>query len=256
MTCGLGYRRDEPDERDRQYAVSTLSLQAAPAAADLRPYIVRTLDQDGLNSCVAESLTQAIRIRQKREAPDSTPPLTSRFWTWFYSRVQHGDQRQNSGTYIRLAVKALNELGRPSEEDWPQVLSDLEDDEPTYTRRPPPNLSMKAYDNRKVKYHRVYETGSARKAAVMACVAAGMPVVFGTDVSWSFTELSGPTRNIPPPLTESIAGGHAMVIVGYDAEGCWICNSWGAAWRAGGLAHLSWDYILWDATWDLWAIDL
>lgn len=256
LQFGLGWREDLPDERDRDFAFGTLSLGDGPESADLRQYIVSLLHQDGLPSCVAQSVPQAIRIVHKRENPSAEPPLTSRFFTWYYARLQHGDQRNKTGTYVRVAVKVLNRLGLPPEELWPQVLTDLDDERPTYTKRPPPNVSMAAFDNRKVKYHRIYETGEARKFAVKACIAAGKPVVFGTDVGYSFLEPTGPTRNIEPPINEAIAGGHAMVIVAYDSEGCWICNSWGSGWRAGGMVHVSWDYILWSRTRDLWAFDV
>jgi hypothetical protein len=254
MEYGLGYIPDEPDVRD--FSVSSLTLPEAPAAADLRHHVVEILNQGPLPSCVGQALPQAIRMVQKREEPAVEPPLTSRFWTWYYARLQHGDHEHRTGTSIRAAVKALNRLGRPPESAWPQVLSDLQDERPKYTRRPPPNVSMEAYDHRAIKYNRVYETGEARCREVKGCIAIGKPVVFGTDVGESFIHREGPTRNVPPPLSEPIAGGHAMVIAAYDAEGCWVVNSWGSGWRAGGLVHLSWDYILWGRTRDLWAMDL
>ena len=35
-------------------------------------------------------------------------------------------------------------------------------------------------------------------------------------------------------------GGHAVQGVGYDQEGCWIQNSWGAGWGQGGFARIGW----------------
>lgn len=254
---GLGYVPDKPDARDASFAVATLALAAGAPTADLRPYIVETLDQGTLPSCVAQALPGAIRIVEKREDPLTDPPLTSRFFCWYYSRLQHNDEKSPTGTYIRLAVKGLNALGRPPEELWPQRLDDLDvlpPERPTYAVKPPPKVSMAAYDKRKVKYHRITETGDARVAAVKAAVSAGMPVVFGTQVGWSFLADSGPTRDIGPPATGDFAGGHAMVIVAYDAAGCWILNSWGKGWRAGGLVHVSWEYVKWHRTIDLWGI--
>jgi len=256
VSHGLGWCADKRDERDDAYAVSRLGLEPPPASADLRQYIIDILDQHTYPSCVAQALPQAIRIVHKREDPVVTPPLTSRFWTWYYARVQHGDEKNLTGTYIRLAVKGLNALGRVKEEDWPQVTNDAGLPKPTYATKPPPHLSMKAYDYRKVQYHRILESGQARIDYVKAAIAAGMPVVFGTQVSYSFTRDSGMTRSIPPPVDGNWAGGHAMVMVGYDQAGADICNSWGRSWRAGGLAHISWDYVVWAMTEDLWAISI
>lgn len=50
-------------------------------------------------------------------------------------------------------------------------------------------------------------------------------------------------------------GGHAFVIVGYDAEGFWVLNSWGETWGREGLAH--WSYEDWAATvMDAWLLQL
>ena len=50
-------------------------------------------------------------------------------------------------------------------------------------------------------------------------------------------------------------GGHAFAIVGYDAEGFWILNSWGEKWSREGLAH--WAYSDWAATiMDAWVLQL
>lgn len=48
---------------------------------------------------------------------------------------------------------------------------------------------------------------------------------------------------------------HAFAIVGYDAEGFWVQNSWGRRWGAGGLAH--WSYRDWAANIeDAWVLQL
>lgn len=47
---------------------------------------------------------------------------------------------------------------------------------------------------------------------------------------------------IPWPAPDSLrAGLHAVAVVGYDREGVWIQNSQGRRWGAGGLARISYD---------------
>ena len=48
-------------------------------------------------------------------------------------------------------------------------------------------------------------------------------------------------RIVPHP--PSPQGGHAFAIVGYDAEGFWVQNSWGPGWGDGGIAL--WEYADW-----------
>lgn len=47
----------------------------------------------------------------------------------------------------------------------------------------------------------------------------------------------------------------AFVLVGYDATGFWVQNSWGPSWGRGGLAH--WSYEDWSANIeDAWVLQL
>jgi hypothetical protein len=49
--------------------------------------------------------------------------------------------------------------------------------------------------------------------------------------------------------------GHAFAIVAYDERGFWIQNSWGPGWGVGGLAHVTYDDWLENAT-DVWVARL
>lgn len=40
--------------------------------------------------------------------------------------------------------------------------------------------------------------------------------------------------------TARTVGGHAVLCVGYDQDGVWVLNSWGAKWGRGGFAHIKW----------------
>lgn len=46
-------------------------------------------------------------------------------------------------------------------------------------------------------------------------------------------------RFIDDPEAPAV-GGHAVQCVGYDADGCWIQNSWGTGWGQGGFARVGW----------------
>lgn len=255
---GLGWIPDEPDARDALFATRNLfPTLDAPASCDGREWVADILDQNPLPSCVAQAVNGAIRAVQWHQDGGDPPELTSRFWTWYYARLQHGEHRSITGTYIRLAVKALNRLGRPPEHVWPHVLSDLDATRPTCLRKPPPVVSAHAHDKRLVGYHRILETGAERVAMIKRSVSQHHFVVFGTLVSQEFARPGAKARCYPRPgPSATIAGGHAMYIVGYDADGAWIANSWGTGWGDGGFAHLSWDYLMWYETRDLQAITL
>lgn len=245
---GLGYLPDPHDDRDQPFSVSAKGLGVEPyEAVDYRGSVPSILNQGRLPSCVGQSVCQAILVRERILGLKDTE-LTSRFFAWWYARVQHGAEDVVGGTHIRYAFKALKALGRPPESAWPQMIDD------DYARqKPPPHVTMAAYPGRAASYHRVADSG--RVTEIKRCLSAGMPVVFGTTVGESFLDSNGPTTKVGIP-EDDYAGGHAMVIVGYDKDGVWVCNSWGSRWRAGGFVHMTWDYIMWYETRDLWAVDL
>jgi C1A family cysteine protease len=51
-----------------------------------------------------------------------------------------------------------------------------------------------------------------------------------------------------------MAGGHAMCVLGYDARGVIVINSWGQYWGNAGLCHLSWDFFTSGWVDDKWTI--
>jgi hypothetical protein len=57
------------------------------------------------------------------------------------------------------------------------------------------------------------------------------------------------------PFEKSAEGGHAFAIVGYDAEGFWVQNSWGPSWGMGGFARVSYDDWLKNGS-DVWVARL
>ena len=67
---------------------------------------------------------------------------------------------------------------------------------------------------------------------------------------WGAVGKSGQIKQSP-----QMTGGHAFALVGYDAGGFWLQNSWGPGWGRGGFAHLSYDDWLANGT-DVWVARL
>jgi hypothetical protein len=84
------------------------------------------------------------------------------------------------------------------------------------------------------------------RAEVLAAIVAGHPVVVGTDLTSSWSSVGSDGR-----ISSSgyIIGGHAMVVVGYQADASWpgggyltFRNSWGTRWGDLGYAKVPYDY--------------
>lgn len=258
---GLGWFPDRSDIRD--YRADELGLSTPPPSHDERALVADIWDQDLLASCVAQGTCGALRCRQWYEAggPGAAPAPepVSRLFVWWHCRNLHGASQLNSGTYIRNAFRVLNDLGRPAESLWPHVTSDvgiLPPARPAYVRKPPPATLVHGHDKRKAEYHRVYDSDEARIERVKLLSADHRFPVLGTDVGMSFLDDAGPSYAVPPPLHEEIAGGHCMFVVGYDANGAWVVNSASPRWRKNGMIHLSWEYIAWHRTRDIWGVAL
>lgn len=223
------------------------SLGPPPESASIRHRVVDVLDQGNIGSCVANAGMQAIRMM-------NWSPLGARLWGYWLARTYHGMEGFDTGTHIRSFFRAMNSYGFLAERDYKYGYQTSH-----YSTGPPPKAFRKAFDQRDpsnpFKYRRIFGKLSERADIVRRAIAAGHPVVFGTDVSITFQRLRGHSGVIGRPHSDDLAGGHAMVIVGYDAEGFEIVNSWGERWGNGGFAKLSNDYIMWDKTRDLWVVE-
>lgn len=251
MKRALGYRPDEPDERDAQFALSTLVLSDPPAEATQRHLVLSVLNQNPLPSCVSNAYAQGWRMLEARDWDQVTPwpMLTARLAHHYNSRAQHGDENDaESGTYIRTCIKQANKLGRAPESEWPYETSKV-------NVRPPLNAYRFAADNKAAVYHRIAAYDDARIDEIKRATFDGKPVIFGTSVTLAFLDHNGQGVVERPSPTEPEAGGHAMCVVGYDERGVEIVNSWGNAWGNRGFGWLSWEYMTWHATRDIWALD-
>jgi len=256
MNLGLGWLPDKEDARDQKLSDGE-RLAELPASVNLQQYVVDVMAQTGdmtnvprgvgIPSCVANAVGQGIRVLHARDGAEE-PSICSRNFLWWHSRNQHGDAKNLSGTYIRDCVKVANKLGRPAEGVWPY-------DYGNFARKPPPHVLMAAHDKRLMRYERIDRILDGRIEQVKTSLALQRPVVFGTTVAESFMSVRGDTIVHAPKSTEPMAGGHAMVYVGYDSESALVVNSWGRAWGNGGFCRMGWDYVTWSFTRDLWSLE-
>ena len=257
-----GWKKDNADPRDKRLAALVgLPPPPPPSSDGLRAYVAALLDQRDGEGCVGWSTTQAIWTRWNmlealagRPQPVAQP---SPLFTWFNARVATGDADQNDGTYIRDAVKQLIKIGIAPESAWPST-----DPGADYANKPPQLVYQSAFDQLfPIGYYRISDDPAQRKLQVMQAIAAGYPVVFGTLVTNDFLQLGAHGPLPIPPEGSTFAGGHAMPILAYDQQGVMGPNSWqdkaeGILWGNDGWFYLSWDYLLWSETNDLWAIDV
>ena len=254
----FGWLADPPDQRDADHGILCAELElSTESSANLRWQVGAPLDQGRLGSCTSQAVAKGIYAAHRRQGI-SSPDHISRLALYYLARAVIRKQHQHSGCYIRDGFKVINTFGFCPEWVWPY--SDEPGADGDFLRMPPTSSFRRSFDQRgsgqqPARYSRLMDTGQDRIDSVKQLLREGKPVIFGTNVSNAFAEDQLPSGPIGPPAGD-IAGGHAMVICGFEGDSFDILNSWGEDWGDLGWCTFSADYIAWSATRDLWTVDV
>lgn len=228
---GYGWRPSLPDHRDR---IAAPKLTALPASVDMRSTCPPVYDQGQLGSCTGNAIAFAYEYDLKKQGKTDFTP--SRLFIYYNERAMEGTISEDAGAAIRDGIKSINKLGVCKETTWPYV-------ERKFKTKPSKKAFAEALQHQSVSYARVVQSQNDIKA----CLAAGLPVVFGFTVYDSFeseTVAATGVLNIPT-ATESVIGGHAVAIVGYDdaSKRFIVRNSWGSEWGQKGYFTMPYAYV-------------
>lgn len=222
-------------------------LKASPGPVTLTQFCV-AMDQYDLPSCVGNGCCEGLEILENiahQATVGYQATLLSRMFVWAMSRTQEGILDQVTGTHIRTAFNVLATLGVCTEVTWP-----YQDNLSTVS----PSLlaQREALGHTIPGAYRIDTLGQDRLNDIITALNASHPVVFGTNVTNAFESLQGTTPVSTPGPTDQIAGGHCMVVVGWDGTNFTVKNSWGGNWGDNGFCYFTPDYLTWDNTTDLW----
>jgi len=244
-----GWVPDLPDQRDHTYAAPAQFLMALPTKEDLTPNCPPVYDQGQLGSCTANAIGAAIEFEQMKQKSKAFVP--SRLFIYYNERALEGTINSDSGAQIRDGMKVVAKQGAPPEDpDWPYDITKFKD-------KPSPKAYQDAAKHQVMQYQRVSRTLNQYKA----CLAAGYPFVFGFTVYDSFESAQVAhtgVLNMPQP-GEQVAGGHAVMAVGYDdrTQRFIIRNSWGDSWGMKGYFTMPYQYLMEpNLSDDFWTIRL
>lgn len=227
--------RDVPDTRDHLYVPPQLTT-SPPAIVDLRSNCSAIEDQGNLGSCTGNAIAGIVEYLCRRARKTT---VVSRLFIYYQERVLEGTVNYDNGAYIRDGIKACNQTGVPTEALWPYDIN-------KFAYRP----TQAAYTNAATRKAVAYQK-CANFAAVKAAMVQGYPVVVGFDVyssfesgSWWLPSGSG-MMPYPNTRTESLLGGHAVALVGYDdSKSAFIArNSWGTSWGKSGYFYMPYQVI-------------
>jgi hypothetical protein len=225
---------DVPDYRDRWYEPTLAPLKhtlAPPADA----YV---LDQGMEGACTGFGLAAVVNLLHQRQGRNVQ--VSARMLYEMARRHDEWRGESYEGSSCRGAIKGWYHMGVCREQLWP------------YDPANPGDLTIdRAKDARAQTigaYYRIRKNIVDMHAALNEAGA----VYASADVHAGWMS---PRKDGRIPYRKTKEGGHAFAIVGYDAEGFHVQNSWGPDWGDHGIAL--WSYEDWiDNVTDAWVVQL
>jgi len=228
-----------------------------PSVVDLRRYTGSVENQLQTSSCVANATVSALEMLLDRAG--SFQDL-SRLFNYYNIRKDFSNLRgKDAGAYLSEGFKSCALNGICAEDTWPfnPALVNTEPSAAAY---------LEASLNKVTKYERVGKFSISSPVddtfsieMVKATLAMGYPVTVALVVNSTIFNLFGNLRMDSCKYKHKVsemypsAGGHALLLVGYDDElGGFITeNSWGAGWGDRGYGIISYEVMKEDC-FDAW----
>lgn len=226
-------------------ALASDQLEAAPAAlpasVDLRAPWWTIGDQKNTGSCVGWASTDGVARYHfvKAGRLDKKVMLSPRF-TWMASKeTDHAVDRPETmldcaGTYLKTAADVLRKFGAVTDDLVPFILQAA-----MYTGNEDDFFATAA--TRKIaSYFNLQRNLQNWKN----WLATSGPILVGLSVDDTFYDATSTNGKLDTFQPNTVAGGHAVCLVGYKADGRFIIrNSWGTGWGDKGFAYATPAYI-------------
>lgn len=256
----LTVRKDPGDLNDRPYLPPPVGLQEAfPSDADVQRFLPTyakaglVLDQGQEGACTGFGLACVVNYLRWSKAgyPARMDSVSPRMFYNFARRYDEYAGEDYDGSSCRGALKGWFNHGVCLESDWPYSAAAQQQPKYGYARR--------ASANTLGVYYRIDLKSITDLHAAIQSVGAVYVSAF-THRGWNEV----PRHSEPPAGHQALptipfdgrpseSDGHAFALVGFNARGFVIQNSWGRDWGAGGFAVLT--YADWLANgMDAWVV--
>ncbi len=232
----FGWVRGAYDPRAIRWQAPRQLAQGLPDAFDLQPMMPPVYDQGSQGSCGPNSLCGILQfLAMMQQLSDQS--LQSRAFVYWITRQLMGTTDQDSGVDNPTMLKALKQFGYIPDTEMPYNDQD-------YTTQP------SSQDYADALPHAVdgYAGVDQNEQTISASIAAKQPVLFGFTVYESMlSQQVARTGMVPMPTgRDRVAGGHDVVLVGYDSTKRLykFRNSWSISWGQNGYGFFPYDYVL------------
>ena len=243
----------------------TKTLSTLPTKVDNRSWQTKVYDQLDLGSCVAHSKKSQIEAMIKRIKGITTD--LSALYIYYAARVgiEGWPANEDTGLFMRGALDAVRRFGVPPTDKW-------EYDPSQFHVQPDWIATGYADDYVPLRYFRLdFDIATNPQACLTR-----LKDYLSRKIVWDFgfnvydSIFDDDTGVIPfPSNNESLAGGHAVLAVGYDdnklitnhrnettVNGAFLIkNSWGTGWGEKGYGWIPYKYFLEGQADDIWTIE-
>jgi C1A family cysteine protease len=241
-----GSHPDIPDHRDKVYLAPAGLRRHLPRSVDLRAGCPPVYNQGRLNSCSAHAIGAALWFDALKHGVGVHAP--SRLFIYYNERSREKTIHRNATVSLRDGYKSVARAGACAEHLWPYRVE-------RFKKRPPLRCYHAAKEHRAILYRRIARDLQHLKG----CLAEGYPFTVGLSVFKGFEghHVKRTGRVELPERGESLLGGHAVLVVGYDdkSERFLVRNSWGRGWGMGGYFTIPYAYAFHKGySWDYWTV--
>lgn len=240
----LNFKPQQKDSRDYIYQNNNeVELKVNHYLTDVPMKTCPILDQGSLGSCLANAIYALMYITSNGKIN------SSRLYNYLCYRASDNDSlTEDTGGTVRGGMKAIKNYGLCDEKLWPYI--NILD---KFQQLPPRTCFINTYNIKNFVYNFIPQNITSIKNSL----ASGKPILVGIVVYDSFYNNSANKYGLipyPNTINESVLGGHAILLIGYDdkTETIKFQNSWGINWGNKGYGFIPYKYILdYNLTFDL-----
>ena len=243
MIKGLGWHPPTTEPLHPKFCAhfTPMSSFMLPLSVDLRPECPPVYDQGNLGSCTANASGGLAHFLVKKL--DLWNFMPSRLAEYYWTRVFEGDPGQDNGASVQDAVNTMTTYGVANEALWWYDVA-------KFAVKPGKNV---VNDAAKHIVSQVYQINQ-NETEMKTCLSMGYPFAIGFTVYSSFDNIGSDGVMPMPAAGESVLGGHAVLVVGYDDSRKMfiVRNSWGTSWGVNGYFYMPTEFILGKDASDFW----
>ena len=247
----LNWKPSLPNHRELKYShIEQMSSPVVlPSSVDLRPLCSPVRDQGQWGSCSSFASGAAVEFLQLQElrlkVPEGQDPqvyVEGQFMPVSEFFIYYGERKIEGTTGSDAGATTLADAGRVLVNEGVCRLSTWPYSDQNIFVAPSQAAYAEALKHKLTAFYALEGLAELKR-----CLANGFPFICGIPVCTSFMSASVASSGvIPYPSdSDSVEGGHAVCIVGYDdSKQCFILrNSWGTDWGMQGYAWIPYSYI-------------